>query len=81
MTRLRMGGCTHIPSEVLLYKKYGYDFVEAHFRLVNEMSEKEFNELLAVTRDTGVLAEGMNCFIDPPKFLLELTLPELDEYL
>lgn len=81
MKNIRMGGCTHSPSEVLLFKKYGYDFIESHFRLVNEMSEREFEELLAVTRETGVLAEGMNCFADPPMRLLECSFSELDDYL
>lgn len=77
----RIGACTSTPDEVRILAKYGYHFFEAHFRLLREMSEPEFQTLADAVTETGLRAEGTNCFADPPMSLLESGLDELDEYL
>ena len=77
---MRMGGCTQVPEEVRWYKKYGYDFIEADFTVVNSMSEAAFEELLSVTKETGVMVEGTNCFAPPTMRVFECSFEELDEY-
>ena len=78
---MKMGACATEPERVRILKKYGYDFFEFGFAWVRGMSEQEFEELLAVSEETGLRGEGANCFADPPMRLFNCTHDELDDYL
>ncbi len=77
----RFGACAVDPRNAYIMAKYGFEFFETHFRIVRELSEADFKEFVAIVRDSGIRAEGTNCFADPPMFLLDSSLQELDDYL
>ena len=81
MGKMMMGMCCTQPDEVRILEKYGYEFIEADFSVVRDMSDEEFEALQRAVRESGVRCDGMNCFADPSMKLLKCSYEELDEYL